>query len=81
VEGADPAEDAAFAEVAQVGDDRETDRVAKEPPAIMTYQFWRPWCLRWGATAEEATKTLPRRRPAGGTGSRLHPRHLDQRPH
>jgi hypothetical protein len=26
----------------------------------MTYQFWRPWCLRrWGATAEEATKTLP----------------------
>jgi len=25
----------------------------------MSYPRWRPWCLTWGATVEEATQTLP----------------------
>jgi hypothetical protein len=27
--------------------------------AVLTYPCWRPWCLTWGATGEEATRTLP----------------------
>ncbi len=25
----------------------------------MTYSLWRPWCLTWGATSDEATRGLP----------------------
>ena len=27
--------------------------------AVLTYPRWRPWCLTWGATEEEAGMTLP----------------------
>jgi hypothetical protein len=27
--------------------------------AALTYSRWRPWCLTWGATDEEATEALP----------------------
>ena len=27
--------------------------------AVLTYPRWRPWCLTWGATDEEATTDLP----------------------
>jgi len=27
--------------------------------AVLTYPRWRPWCLTWGATEEEATAPLP----------------------
>ena len=25
----------------------------------MSYSLWRPWCLTWGATSDEATSGLP----------------------
>ncbi len=27
--------------------------------AVMSYSLWRPWCLTWGATSEEATQRFP----------------------
>jgi len=27
--------------------------------ALSTYPKWRPWCVHWGATADEATRWLP----------------------
>ena len=27
--------------------------------AVLTYPRWRPWCLTWGASTEEAAMTLP----------------------
>jgi hypothetical protein len=27
--------------------------------ALATYPRWRPWCVQWGATADEATRRLP----------------------
>ncbi len=27
--------------------------------AVLTYPWWRPWCLTWGATEQEAGATLP----------------------
>ena len=27
--------------------------------AVLSYSLWRPWCLTWGATSEEAAQRLP----------------------